>query len=239
MSDTPILGIIVNCPTAVLDVAATMATENALSPDAIKAEGSITGSGMKEYAQNTPEDLRDDIVIDGEAEKKLLRKLDLWIVPPVMLLYLLSFLDRVNIGNARLYDMEEDLGLKGDQYQIAVSVLFITYILSELPSNLVIQKFKPSRWLSFITFGWGVVATCTGLVPPDSWHAESFSVPWKVVFSQASPSTSPCSTPSGSTVYASDTFSYQRPSPGPWAVFFRTLSGSWKVLLVTKDGGGL
>lgn len=141
-----------------------MAPENAMTPVAVEAEGSITGSGAKEYAQNTPEDLRDDIIIDEEAEKKLLRKLDTWIVPPVMLLYLLSFLDRVNIGNARLYDMEEDLGLKGDQYQIAVSVLFITYILSELPSNLVIQKFKPSRWLSFITFGWGVVATCTGLV---------------------------------------------------------------------------
>ena len=62
-----------------------------------------------------------------------------------MLLYLFSFLDRVNIGNARLYNMEKDLGLKGDQYQISVSILFVTYVLSELPSNLVIKKFRPSR----------------------------------------------------------------------------------------------
>ncbi|KAL6354302.1 hypothetical protein LRP88_11628 [Fusarium phalaenopsidis] len=107
---------------------------------------------------------QDDIYIDPEAEKALLRKLDRWIVPPVMLLYLLSFLDRVNIGNARLYGMEEDLGLTGDQYQIAVSVLFVTYILSELPSNLVIKKFTPSRWIAFITTAWGVVATLTGIV---------------------------------------------------------------------------
>ncbi|KAI6782675.1 putative transporter -like protein [Emericellopsis cladophorae] len=114
---------------------------------------------------STPPDLRDDIdnAIDPVAERKLIRKLDLWIVPPVMLLYLLSFLDRVNIGNARLYGMEEDLGLVGDQYQIAVSVLFVTYLLSELPSNLVIKKFTPSRWIAFITTSWGIVATLTGV----------------------------------------------------------------------------
>ncbi|KAL2835025.1 major facilitator superfamily domain-containing protein [Aspergillus cavernicola] len=105
-----------------------------------------------------------DIYIDPAAEKALLRKLDMWIVPPVMLLYLLSFLDRVNIGNARLYGMEKDLGLVDDQYQTAVSVLFVTYILSELPSNLVIKRFTPSRWISFITTAWGVVATLTGIV---------------------------------------------------------------------------
>jgi MFS family permease len=109
-------------------------------------------------------DLPHTDVIDEIAEKKLLQKLDRWIVPPVMLLYLLSFLDRVNIGNARLFHLEEDLGLHGNDYQLAVSILFVTYILSELPSNLVIQKLKPSRWLAFITTSWGLVATLTGLV---------------------------------------------------------------------------
>lgn len=107
--------------------------------------------------------VQDDFYIDPQEEKALLRKLDRWIVPPVMLLYLFSFLDRVNIGNARLYGMEEDLGLEPGQFQTAVSLLFVTYISSELPSNLVIKKFTPSRWLSFITTGWGVVATLTGI----------------------------------------------------------------------------
>lgn len=110
------------------------------------------------------QELPDSLVIDEVAEKKLVQKLDRWIVPPVMLLYLLSFLDRVNIGNARLFNMEKDLGLKGNQYQLAVSILFVTYILTELPSNLVIKKFRPSRWLSIITTSWGIVATLTGLV---------------------------------------------------------------------------
>ena len=101
--------------------------------------------------------------IDHEAERKLVRKLDLHIIPIVMLLYLFSFLDRVNIGNARLYGMEDDLGLQGNQYQTAVSILFVTYLLSELPSNLVLKKLRPSRWISFITTSWGIIATLTGI----------------------------------------------------------------------------
>jgi MFS family permease len=122
----------------------------------------------------------EDLTVD---EKKLVRKLDLHLIPIVMLTYLLSFLDRyappflslpivqwltqhfsVNIGNSRLYNMEKDLGLVGNQYQIAVSILFVTYIMFEVPSNLVLKKFTPSRWISFITFSWGIVATLTGLV---------------------------------------------------------------------------
>jgi hypothetical protein len=59
---------------------------------------------------------------------------------------------RVNIGNARLYGLEEDLNMIGNQYQVAVSLLFVTYILSELPSNLVLKNYvRPSRWIAFIT----------------------------------------------------------------------------------------
>ncbi|KAH8724607.1 major facilitator superfamily domain-containing protein [Phaeosphaeriaceae sp. PMI808] len=102
--------------------------------------------------------------VDPVLEAKLVRKLDLHIIPVVMLLYLLSFLDRVNIGNARLYGLERDLGMNSTQFQTAVSILFVTYILSELPSNLVLKKLRPSRWISFITVAWGIIATLTGIV---------------------------------------------------------------------------
>ncbi len=69
--------------------------------------------------------------IDPVAEKKLVRKLDRYIIPYVLITYLLGSLDRVNIGNARLFGMEADLGLVGNQYQIGVSLLFVLYILSE------------------------------------------------------------------------------------------------------------
>jgi len=116
----------------------------------------VTDTGSPKVEQNTFE-------VDHAAERKLVRKLDLMIIPPVMLTYLFSFLDRVNIGNARLYGLEEDLNMEGDQFQTAVSLLFVTYILSETPSNLVIKKFTPSRWLSFLTTAWGITATLTGI----------------------------------------------------------------------------
>ncbi|KAJ5706778.1 hypothetical protein N7488_006579 [Penicillium malachiteum] len=96
-------------------------------------------------------------------EKNLIRKIDLHILPVVVLLYLFSFLDRVNIGNARLYGLEEDLGLVGNQYQVAVSILFVTYCFFEVPSNLVIKKLKPSRYIATISVLWGIIATLTGI----------------------------------------------------------------------------
>ncbi|PYH71114.1 MFS general substrate transporter [Aspergillus vadensis CBS 113365] len=102
-------------------------------------------------------------LLDEKREKHLIRKIDLHIIPFVVLLYLFSFLDRVNIGNARLYGMEEDLGLVGDQYQIAVSILFVTYCLFEVPSNLVIKKLRPSRYIASISVMWGIIATLTGI----------------------------------------------------------------------------
>ncbi|KAI0202809.1 major facilitator superfamily domain-containing protein [Astrocystis sublimbata] len=110
-----------------------------------------------------------DVIYDesnsfGVDERKLVRKLDLHIIPLVMLLYTFSFLDRVNIGNARLYGLEEDLGLVGDQFQIAVSILFVTYLIFEIPSNLVLKPIGPQRWLAFIVLVWGVIALATGFV---------------------------------------------------------------------------
>ncbi|KAI1087066.1 DNA-repair protein rad2 [Rostrohypoxylon terebratum] len=113
------------------------------------------------------QDVDAEIVADptfGVDEKKLLRKLDSHIIPLVMLLYTFSFLDRVNIGNARLYSMEADLGLEGNQFQVAVSIFYVTYLLFEVPSNLVLKPLTPSKYISFVAFGWGIIAMCTGFV---------------------------------------------------------------------------
>ncbi|KAJ6087867.1 hypothetical protein N7467_006781 [Penicillium canescens] len=100
---------------------------------------------------------------EEQAERTVIRKIDIHILPFIVLLYLFSFLDRVNIGNARLYGLEEDLGLVGDQYQIAVSILFVTYCFFEVPSNLVIKKLRPSRYIATISVLWGIIATLTGI----------------------------------------------------------------------------
>ena len=81
----------------------------------------------------------------------------------MMLAYLFCFLDRSNIGNARLYGLEDDLHMHGTQYQTSVSLFFATYVTSEIPSNLLIKRLRSSRWISFITVSWGIVATLTGV----------------------------------------------------------------------------
>jgi hypothetical protein len=69
-------------------------------------------------------------IVDKEIEERLLKKLDLRIIPMVCWIYLMNFMDRVNIGNAKLYWLERDLNMQGNQYQLAVSLLFVTYVVS-------------------------------------------------------------------------------------------------------------
>lgn len=66
------------------------------------------------------------------------------------LLYLLSFLDRGNIGNAKIEGLQEDLGISPDEYNWCLTVFFFTYAAFEVPSNLLLKKLRPSRWLPFI-----------------------------------------------------------------------------------------
>lgn len=103
-------------------------------------------------------------VIDPIAEKKLLWKVDCYVVPPLLILFLLSFLDRVNIGNAKIQGMTEELHLVGQDFNIALFIFFIPYILLEVPSNIIIRKIAPSTWLCGTMFCWGVCTVGQGLV---------------------------------------------------------------------------
>ncbi|KAF8572720.1 putative MFS nicotinic acid transporter Tna1 [Ramaria rubella] len=97
-------------------------------------------------------------------ERRLLRRIDLRIVPYASLLYLLSFLDRVNIGQARLAGLEKDLRLRGNQYDVALTIFFVSYVAFELPSNLLLKRFKPQRWICFIMVCWSILQIAMGLV---------------------------------------------------------------------------
>ncbi|KZP00222.1 MFS general substrate transporter [Calocera viscosa TUFC12733] len=99
-----------------------------------------------------------------EQELALYRKIDLRLMPILSLMYLLSFLDRGNIGNAKIAGLTTDLGLVGNQYNIALTMFFVPYCIFECPANLVLKKFRPSRWLPGIAVVWGIVMTCMGLV---------------------------------------------------------------------------
>lgn len=104
----------------------------------------------------SPSTVPNDIYIDPAIEKRVIRKCDLRVVPPTLILFMLSFLDRVNIGNAAIQGLPEDLALIGHQFNVALLILFIPFILLEIPSNLVMKRLDPSTWLSVLLFGCGM-----------------------------------------------------------------------------------
>ncbi|KAG1886503.1 MFS general substrate transporter [Suillus subluteus] len=79
-------------------------------------------------------------------------------------MYLLAFLDRSNIGNAKLEGLVTQLDLTGNRFNITLIMFIIPYCLLECPANLVLKVFRPSRWLPGINFAWGVVMTLMAFV---------------------------------------------------------------------------
>lgn len=84
-----------------------------------------------------PNEVGGDVDFSNVDEKKVLRKMDLRLLPMLSLLYLLSFLDRGNIGNAKIEGLTEDLHMTGPQYNWCLTVFFFTYVAFEVPSNLM------------------------------------------------------------------------------------------------------
>lgn len=91
---------------------------------------------------------------------KLLRKIDLHLLPFLILMYLLNFLDRSNLAQARQGTLEKDLGMVGTDFNLATSIFFVGYLLMQLPSNMLITRVRPSLYLSAAMTLWGVVSTC-------------------------------------------------------------------------------
>lgn len=102
--------------------------------------------------------------IDPEAEKKLRLKIDLMVVPTVSLLYLFCFIDRANIGNARIAGLEADLGLTGYDYNALLSCFYVSYIIFEIPSNIVCKWMGPGWFLPLMSVGFGVASIANGFV---------------------------------------------------------------------------
>ncbi|KAJ7672731.1 major facilitator superfamily domain-containing protein [Mycena rosella] len=90
---------------------------------------------------------------DSPQDKKLVWKVDLRLIPILTLLYLLSFLDRI-LG------LTTDLHVSAPQYNTALALYFVAYVLFEVPAN----RFNPRIWLPTLTLIWGIASICQGLV---------------------------------------------------------------------------
>lgn len=93
-------------------------------------------------------------------EARLLRRVDARLLPFLVVMYLLNFLDRSNLAQARQGALERDLGMRGTDFNLATGVFFVGYLLMQLPSNLLLTRVRPSRYLGAVMTLWGVVSAC-------------------------------------------------------------------------------
>ncbi|VDC01569.1 unnamed protein product [Peniophora sp. CBMAI 1063] len=139
----------------------------ASSPNPSDVEkGSASMSESREQSREEEVDLA--YVVEPEAERRLVRRIDARIVPTCMLIYLLCYLDRANIGNAKVLnaDTGDDL-LQGThtsagQYLTALLLFIIAYTIFETPSNYMLKRFRPARWLALLMASWGTLTMCLG-----------------------------------------------------------------------------
>ncbi|KAI1074543.1 MFS general substrate transporter [Whalleya microplaca] len=119
------------------------------------------GNHLKEVETNT-------VLASSAAERALLWRQDKRIVPLAASIYFLCYLDRSNIGNAKVLnsstknDMQTETGASNYEFNIALMVFLIGYFLFEVPSNILLKKLRPSRWLAFLMFAWGAITMGVG-----------------------------------------------------------------------------
>lgn len=109
---------------------------------------------MEDVQDTAPEKLTVAQIYDSytpefaaETERKLLRKVDLRLLPLVVTMYIFNYLDRNSITQARLYGLQKDLNIKGATYNTAISIFSAGYIIMQLPSTLMMAKLRPSIFL--------------------------------------------------------------------------------------------
>ncbi|KZV97993.1 MFS general substrate transporter [Exidia glandulosa HHB12029] len=96
------------------------------------------------------------------------RKVDLHIMPVAVLLYLASYIDRANIGNARVLGLASDLKLTSGQYNWALSIFFFGYVAFETPSNVILRRVRPSKYIPPLTVVWGLICALFAVVHSPS-----------------------------------------------------------------------
>jgi ACS family tartrate transporter-like MFS transporter len=110
----------------------------------------------------------------SDIDARVSRKLMLRIIPFVMLLYFVSFLDRVNVGFAAL-SMNKAIGLSPTAFGFGGGLFFIGYLLFEVPSNLILHRVGARRWIARVMVTWGIVSGLSAfVVGPNSFYISRF-----------------------------------------------------------------
>src|SRR5215469_9576359 len=96
-------------------------------------------------------------------EAGTIRKLRIRLLPLLFVLFVLAFIDRINLGFAALI-MNRELAITSQQFGFAAGIFFWGYFLFEVPSNVILHRIGARVWIARILITWGAVATLTGFV---------------------------------------------------------------------------
>ena len=96
-------------------------------------------------------------------ERSARRKIALRLLPFLWLLYMIAFVDRVNVAYAAL-EMSHDLGFSDRVFGLGAGIFFIGYVLLEIPGALIVERWSARRWIARIMISWGIVTALVGLV---------------------------------------------------------------------------
>jgi ACS family tartrate transporter-like MFS transporter len=102
-------------------------------------------------------------MVANPMEAALVRKLKIRLLPFLVVLFVLAFIDRINLGFAAL-TMNQELAISTQQFGFAAGIFFWGYFLFEIPSNLILHKIGARVWIARILITWGAIATLTGFV---------------------------------------------------------------------------
>lgn len=102
---------------------------------------------------------------DRAVEDRTLTKVTWRLIPFLFLLYVVNYLDRVNIAFAGPNGMNDDLAMSAKAFGFASGIFFLGYLLLEVPSNIALNKFGGRRWLARIMVSWGIISAAIAFVP--------------------------------------------------------------------------
>lgn len=107
-------------------------------------------------------------------EKDLIKKISIKIIPALIVLYIIAFIDRSAVGFAQIH-MGADVGISDAAYGLGAGLFFVGYFLFEIPSNLMLDKFGARKWFTRILLTWGLITVAMALIQgPKSFYALRF-----------------------------------------------------------------
>lgn len=138
-------------------------------------EGDDTFSRALSNNQGEIRKVSASIALDPAAEKALVWKFDLRILPTLAMMYLFNSLDKSNLGNAKTAGLEKDLHLKDEDYNTILSIFFVPYVLTAPFLGMLGKKYGSSRVLPCMMFGFGF---CTMMVVAAKSFSSLLCIRW-------------------------------------------------------------